>query len=360
MNAIEKRLSALLGETWKEATPGLCVQAFSGGRKVIDLELGDTYEIYDWASLTKIVFTTTALMFLHDEGKFKTTDRVHDWVEWFPEEAPWRIRDLMTHSASLAWWFPFYREMSKRTNARTPPERAWEIFQSILKPKILADLKRQRRKIAKPKSVYSDLDFFMLGIALEQISEASLYETWQDVKDRLGLRLTDFNYGNQPKFAKSKYAPTEKGGFRKRTMQGEVHDENTWTLRGVAPHAGLFGPLEELSQWGLLLRAGMRGKRSKNFPSPETVKLFTKRSIPRARGDWALGMMMPTKGTTSCGPKFSLKSVGHTGFTGTSLWYDPVKDLLVTILSNRVHPTRENRKFLELRPQIHSFIVDSL
>jgi CubicO group peptidase (beta-lactamase class C family) len=183
---------------------------------------------------------------------------------------------------------------------------------------------------------------------------------WSEIRDRLGFDDVDFHRGNRPLFPRKLYAPTEKDEWRKKTLQGEAHDENTWSLGGVAPHAGLFGPIEELSRWGLLLRRAMRGEKSNAFPSPQTVAKFTKRAIPKARGDWALGFMMPTKGSASCGPLFSPKSVGHTGFTGTSLWYDPTQDLLVTILSNRVHPTRENREFLQLRPKIHTWIAEEL
>jgi CubicO group peptidase (beta-lactamase class C family) len=143
-------------------------------------------------------------------------------------------------------------------------------------------------------------------------------------------------------------------------MRGQVHDENTWSLKGVAPHAGLFGTLDDLSKWGLLLRSAMRGKNSKHFASSPTVKLFTHRAISRTRGDWALGFMLPGKDTPSAGPHFSAQSVGHTGFTGTSIWYDPKRDLLVTIVSNRVHPTRENKEYITLRPRLHSLIVEEL
>src|SRR5690606_36055735 len=115
--------------------------------------------------------------------------------------------------------------------------------------------------------------------------------------------------------------------------------------------------IDDLSRWGLLLRASIRGER-KGFVSEKTARLFTKRAIPGSRGDWALGFMMPSKGTASCGPLFSADSVGHTGFTGTSLWYDPRKDLLVTILSNRVHLTVENTEIRNLRPLIHTWIVE--
>lgn len=359
-SSFERAFLEKLGDSWEEGTQGFVAQAYSKGRKILDLEVGKTYERYDLASMTKIIFSVTAFMALYDEKRFKLNDPVHRWVSWFPENHPARIRDLLTHSAGLTWWYPFYKTLAPKTAHVKSPEEAWEIFQGILKRKILADLAKNPVQWPVEKSVYSDLDFFVLGAALESITGTTLYTVWANLRDRLELDGIDFNRNNKPKYARSSYAPTEKDKWRGKTLQGEVHDENTWALRGVAPHAGLFGPIEDVSGFGLLLRAAMRGSGSSIFPSSQTVAKFTKRAIPRARGDWALGFVMPSKGSSTAGPLFSMKSVGHTGFTGTSLWYDPDKDLLVTLLSNRVHPTRENSAFQKLRPQIHTWISEAL
>ncbi|RYZ69479.1 MAG: D-alanyl-D-alanine carboxypeptidase [Proteobacteria bacterium] len=359
-SSFEKRFLEKMGETWEDGTQGLCVQAYSKGRKIVDLEVGKTYPYYDLASLTKILFTTPALMMLKDEKRFRVTDPVSRWVPWFPEDHPARIKDLLTHSAGMTWWYPFYQKLAPKTAKVKTPEEAWDIFQVVLKKRILADLEKNPVSFPVEKSVYSDLDYFLLGIALESITGTTLYTAWANLRDRLDLRETDFHRGNKPKHSRSDYAPTEKDAWRGKTLQGEVHDENTWALKGVAPHAGLFGPIHDVTGFGLLLRGAMRGKGANNFPSHETVKLFTKRSIPRSRGDWGLGFVMPSKAGSTAGPLFDLKSVGHTGFTGTSLWYDPVKDLLITILSNRVYPTRENTAFQKLRPQIHTWISEAL
>lgn len=365
MKKLEKKVLGELGDEWRAAAPGLRVQAHHSGKKVLDLALGDFYEIYDWASVSKIVFTTTGLMFRHDDGILSVNDRISRWVPWFPEDNPWRVRDLLSHSAGMVWWYPFYKRMVAQTTARTSPEEAWEIFQGILRRQVLSDLKKRPAGDgpSQPvKSVYSDLDFFMLGAVLESLSGTTLYSVWSEVRERVGLSNTDFHRGNRSRpHAKKECAPTEVDKvWRKKTLQGEVHDQNTWSFKGVAPHAGLFGPIDDLSHWGLQLRRSIRGEKTKHFPSPKTVGLFTRRSIPRERGDWALGFMMPSKEAASCGPRFSLKSVGHTGFTGTSLWYDPQQDLLVTILSNRIHPSVENIAIRQLRPRLHSLIAEGL
>ena len=137
-------------------------------------------------------------------------------------------------------------------------------------------------------------------------------------------------------------------------MRGEVHDENTWALGGVAPQAGLFGTIGDLSNWGLELRKAVMGKRN-GLCSEKTAKLFTKRRTPVTQGDWGLGFMKP--GKNSSAGKFSKSSFGHLGFTGTSIWIDPKRDLVVSILSNRVHPTRDNIEIRKLRPLIHNIVV---
>ncbi|MEK7356789.1 MAG: serine hydrolase [Bdellovibrionota bacterium] len=361
MSTIEQRFLDKLGDNWDGATPGLKVQAFHRGRKIIDVRAGQTYRYYDFASLTKIIFTTTAFMALYDEKRFRLSDPVSRWVSWFPEDHPATIKDLLSHSAGLTWWYPFYKDVHPRASKMKTPEEAWDVFQLVFKTHVVSDLKKASLVWPPEKSVYSDLDFFMLGIALESITGTTLYTTWADLRDRLELPDVDFHRNNRPLHARAKYAPTEKdSAWRKKTMQGEVHDENTWALKGVAPHAGLFGTIDDLSGYGLLLRGAMRGSGSRVFPSAETIAKFTRRSIPAKRGDWALGFMTPTKGGSSCGIHFSPKSVGHTGFTGTSFWYDPERDLLVSILSNRVNPTRENTKFLKVRPLIHDLITQLL
>jgi CubicO group peptidase (beta-lactamase class C family) len=127
----------------------------------------------------------------------------------------------------------------------------------------------------------------------------------------------------------------------------------------VSTHAGLFGSIDDLACYGLQLRAQLRGLAGARV-SQATAQLFAQRAIAREVGDWALGFMMPSPQGASCGRYFSPESIGHTGFTGTSIWYDPTRDLLVTILSNRVFSGRENKGFLTLRPQMHDWVVESL
>ena len=168
-----------------------------------------------------------------------------------------------------------------------------------------------------------------------------------------------FNENNKPTFSIDKYAPTENCPWRRQIIQGEVHDENAWALGGVAPHAGLFGSVGAVSEWALWFRQEFYGSKSQ-WADAQLVQKFTERCFPTKKGDWSLGFMLPTPGSASCGRYFSPLSFGHTGFTGTSFWMDPEKDLMVILLSNRIHPVRSNELFKKARPQIHDWICEGL
>jgi CubicO group peptidase (beta-lactamase class C family) len=144
-------------------------------------------------------------------------------------------------------------------------------------------------------------------------------------------------------------------------MQGEVHDENTWALGGVAPHSGLFGNMEDLSKWILRLREIYLGKKKSKFISQETAQIFFKRAISQEVGDFALGFMMKSAANSTAGTLLSKETVGHTGFTGTSFWFDTTNDLVVNILSNRVFYGRQKGDdFRKLRSAIHDLVFREL
>jgi CubicO group peptidase (beta-lactamase class C family) len=325
-----------------EVTPGLVIEVYSRGRRKAHLRVGHTYDFYDLASLTKIIFTASSAMlyFAHEKPELRFPIRnVLPW--WKASTTPFQ---LLTHTAGLDWWKPYYKSLK---GPMTPALR-W--------PQLKQKLHKSEPSVAR-KAVYSDLDLWMLGAFLEAAREQSLEQMWDEVHERLQLKQLFFHPGNKPLYRRARYAPTEDCRWRRKVLQGEVHDENTWALGGVAPHAGLFGSIEAVSDWGLKLRGAVLHEK-KTFGSTTIAHEFTRRRIPRSVGDWGLCFMKPTKGKASCGKYFSAQSFGHTGFTGTSLWIDPVKDLLVVILSNRVHPTRDNLRFAALRPQLHDWISE--
>jgi serine-type D-Ala-D-Ala carboxypeptidase len=340
----EKIILNKLNTIIPNATEGVVTRAYVKGKLVCDVRVGRTYDFYDWASLTKIVFLASNAMRLWDMGRLDLKGHVADVLPWVGKRNI-IVEKLLNHSSGLPWWYPFHKNLTLQSSR----EEKWlEIAEILRKLKITSNR----------KSVYSDVGIFTFGFVLERLFEKPVLEIWNEWQELAGIEKTHYHVENKPVYARERYAPTESCPWRHKILRGEVHDDNTWALGGVAPHAGLFGPMDDLEKWSLRFRAALKGEK-KWIISKEALKYFTKRSVPTTVGDWALGFMMPTKGSASCGKYFSPVSIGHTGFTGTSFWYDPKVDLLVLILSNRVHPTRENREFVLQRPNIHNWIYET-
>jgi CubicO group peptidase (beta-lactamase class C family) len=311
-----------------------------------------TDTLYDLASLTKVIATTTLAMILVDEGRLDLDACVSSFDPGFHGGPKDRVtlRQLLTHSGGLQWWAPLYRELTGR------PAYVGRI--------VAMDL-------AYPpgtKTVYSDLGLILLGDVLERLAGAPLDEAARRrIFEPLGMRDTQFL---PPSALRPRIAPTEDDPWRGRVLRGEVHDENAFALGGVAPHAGLFGTAPDLARFARMLLGGgaLEGRR---IVSSATVELFTTRAgVPGSSR--ALGWDTPTDetgrrssvpgeaGYSSAGSLFSTRSFGHTGFTGTSMWMDPERDLFVILLTNRVHPTRENNAIQAVRAQVADAVVRAL
>ena len=342
MNVIEKKLQEEFKNSEHQEFPGCQIQAFHKGKKQVDFHWGKTYAYYDLASLTKIIFTTLWYMDQVQKRKMSVDSKVSFYLPWYPH-SQYKVKDLLSHSAGNNWWEPFYKQISLHLDREQRYQQLEKLCQQ-------APIKKYA------KAIYSDIDFFLLGSVMKRLSLKPILQNWKNLFEEFYPKTSlHFNPNGQRRLNQNLYAPTEKCHWRKKTLQGEVHDENAWSLGGVAPHAGLFGSIDDLSAYGRLLREALLGKSKKI--DEKVLKKFIKRSVPKAKGDWGLGFMLPSQENSSAGNLFSKTSFGHTGFTGTSFWFDPKRDLYVCILSNRVHPTRENRDFVSLRPKIHDWIV---
>ncbi|GIL18406.1 MAG: esterase [Oligoflexia bacterium] len=342
----EQKLIKRIEEKLPGAAPGIMVQVHQAGKKVCDIAVGETYAYYDLASLTKIIFTTQAMIGAFQDGKWNLSSKVKDYLKWFPSEET-LILDLLNHSSGLPWWLPIYKEM----NVQQSVEDRWKYLQQVLEKVTIEK---------RDSSVYSDVGFFVLSFLLQEMYQMPIKSVWLQTKEMYYPRLSiDFSENNIPKQPVKYYAPTEKCPWRGRILHGEVHDENCWALGGISTHAGLFGSIDDIGWFGLYVRGQLHGI-SKTVIKQKTAQLFATRSRPLGKGDFAIGYMMPTPGASSSGDYFSPYSIGHTGFTGTSYWYDPAQDLSVAILSNRVAFGREREDFKLLRPQIHNWIVEGL
>lgn len=156
------------------------------------------------------------------------------------------------------------------------------------------------------------------------------------------------------------FAATENCGWRKKVLCGEVHDDNAYTLNGVAGHAGLFGNMESLLTLTTFLLDQWRHGATHPSYSNETLREFFKRQTWIPESTWALGFDTPAEKGSSAGQYLSRESVGHLGFTGTSFWIDPQKELVVVLLTNRVHPSRENNAIRSFRPLFHNTVCEAL
>lgn len=344
VNKLEKALQQKFSQLAPNIAPGFLLRVYHKGQKVCDTSWGKTWQYYDLASLTKIFFTVPWMMRSVHLDRIDIFKQLSKYMTWYPYDMV--IKDLLSHSGGNDWWQPFYKMLDGQNDSE------------IKKMQLKRILRETRLLKIKDKAVYSDIDFFLLGFLLETVYESTWLELWSELADSIFKKDEMFFHPqNQPRFTVDKFAPTEKCPWRGRTLQGEVHDENAWAIGGVAPHAGLFGSMNAVGEWALWFRSEYYGKKS-NWATAPLVQKFTERAMPKARGDWSLGFMLPTEGSASCGKHFSLDSFGHTGFTGTSFWMDPHKDLMVILLSNRIHPTRQNELFKKARPQIHDWICE--
>ncbi len=342
----ENKLVEQIRTAIPDVTPGVTVRAYHVGRLVCDISVGQTYPYYDLSSLTKVIFTQQALMEAFDKGKWSLNSKLGTYLPDFPH-ADITLVELLTHTSGLPWWLPLFKE--------APPKKTW-----LEKRTWLYEELKKTEMNKTGKAVYSDIGIMVLGFVLEKMLQKNLSEIWSDFKSCYYPNTTlDFHVENITTLPVKQFAPTEDCVWRKKTMRAEVHDENTWALGGISTHSGLFGSIEDVAAFGLNVRSQLQGI-ARYQVRQKTAQLFAARAIPVETGDWAMGYMMPTLDGASCGPHFSILSIGHTGFTGTSFWYDPRHDLLVLILSNRIQYGRENKSFIQLRPKIHNWIFESL
>ena len=275
--------------------------------------------IYDLASLTKVVGTTTAIMVLYDQGKVALDEKVSHYVPGFSgglkDEVT--VRQLLMHRGGL----PAGRDIWR--HAHTPEEARQMVLDTPLE--------------YKPGTgfIYSDLGADILGMVVEAASGETLDTFLQGhVFGPLGMTDTGFRPADSLVY---RIAPTEVSPPRGYPLRGEVHDENAFALGGVAGHAGLFGTAADLAVFAqMMLNGGIYD--GNRIIADSTVKLFTTRAAGSRALGWEVG-----EGQHGAGNYLGEDSYGHTGYTGTSLWIDPERDLFVILLTNRVHAARARR-----------------
>jgi serine-type D-Ala-D-Ala carboxypeptidase len=295
--------------------------------------------IFDLASVSKVVATTTMAMILYERGALDLEMR---FVEVLPElkiqDPGWReitLRHLLSHRSGLpAYEKLFFRVQNKQELVREA-------------------LRMPLRNAPGTHAEYSDIGFIVLGLALEKIADENLASFCQrEVFGPLGMCETGFN---PPAALKPRIPPTaDDREFRKRVIQGEVQDENASVMGGVAPHAGLFATAADLSRFAQSLING-----GSPLVSRETVSRFTCRQSSPPGTSRALGWDTPSPPSQS-GRYLSESAFGHLGYTGTSLWIDPQRELSITLLTNRTWPDCANQAIREIRPRVHDALIEAL
>lgn len=317
--------------------------------------------IFDLASLTKVMATATAVLLLVSEGAISLDDPVAKHLPAFGEreKEAVTIRHLLTHSSGLRPWRGFHEPLLERERKKgeqilaTPAAKAW-VLQSICRSALVHE--------PGSAAVYGDLDFIVLGALVEALSRQPLERFCAErVWGPLGLTATAYvpigaGAPALPEAVKRKIAATENCPWRGRIVWGEVHDPNASAIGGVAGHAGLFAPVDDVMRFAEGWLDAWHG-RPAPLPS-EAVRRFAERQNLPEGSDWALAWDTPAAGTSSAGGHFSPRSIGHLGFTGTSLWIDLESEVIVVMLTNRVHLVAKRSKF-GLRPVVHDLIREA-
>ncbi len=337
------------------AFPGAAFGVVSHGQVVVLDAVGAfTYEegalavtsdtVFDIASLTKVVATTSTAMILHDRGLLDLDMPLGEVLPGFViGKAPGSQKQLVTmrmllaHSSGL----PAYARLFE--TAKTPSD--------LLRAALLMPLESAPME----QAVYSDIGYILLGKALEVVAGESLDDFCRrEIFTPLALSSTMFRPARN---LRSLIPPTEiDSTFRRRTVQGEVNDENCSVLGGCAGHAGLFSSVPNLLAFA---RAILETNGSGSIFRAETVSLFNTKRVSPAGTTRALGWDTPSDPSSS-GRYFGPRSVGHLGFTGTSMWIDPDRKLAVVLLTNRTWPDRSSQAIKQVRPAFHDAIVKTL
>lgn len=291
----------------------------------------DTNTLYDLASLTKVIATTTLAMILEEAGQLDINRTVASYLPEFnsPEKSQITVKHLLTHSGGLEAGANIY------STARGRDQYLYQINA------------RPLQYTPGSSMIYSDWDMILLQLVMERITGKTLDVLANEkIFKPLGMLDTQF----QPAIAlRPRIAPTQVDDARGGLLWGTVHDENAWAMGGVAGHAGLFSTAKDLALFSMMILNGGEGANGVRIVKPATIARWTARQGKESTR--ALGWDSP-EGGSSAGQFFSPWSFGHTGFTGTSIWIDPEKDLFVVVLTNRVNPTRNNNRHVQLRRDV--------
>lgn len=372
----------------KMAMPGCQIFVSRKGKVVLNKSYGSfTYDkkrmvqnddMYDLASLTKILASTISIMRLYDEGKIDLDAGLGQYLKWIPKESEYHdviIRDALMHQAGFKSWIPFFQDFvnDKDLHDRSFSEEASSQFSIPVADRMFAsdtmknwifDRILSESVSNRKKYTYSDIAFYFMKEIIETITQESL-DAYVDKNFYVPMGLSHMMFKPLEKVLPSTIAPTEyDANFRRQLLQGYVHDQGAALLGGVSGHAGLFGNAQDVAAiMQMLLNGGeYAGER---LLQRGTIEYFTRaKSYTDEDNRRALGFDKPVE-DDGPGPTFygiSAKSFGHSGFTGTFAWADPEEEIVYVFLSNRIYPSADNKKLIRmnLRSDIQKVIYEAI
>jgi CubicO group peptidase (beta-lactamase class C family) len=319
--------------------------------------------VFDVASLTKVLVSTFLTMGLVDRGQLEVDRRLSRIFQTFNTHGKERmtIRHLLTHTSGYPATFPYFRTLVKadkgvRSGVLSSRAAIDMVYQEIFRAK----LENLPGKVTK----YSDVGFILLGHAIELLGGMSLDKLCaRNIVKPLGLKNTGFiehaalrRKGLEP--VNEMIAPTAHCSWRGRLLSGEVHDDNAWAMGGIAAHAGVFSNASDIHLICRELIEAYHGR--SQLLSKDVVRKFWTRDDIDPKSTWALGWDTPSPEASSAGRYFGPNSVGHLSYTGCSVWIDPDREIDVILLSNRIHPSIENKQIAHFRPLIHDLVMETL
>lgn len=335
-------------------------------------------DLFDVASLTKVMATATLVARLVDDGTLALDAPIAPRLAGFAaggKEAV-TLRQLLAHASGLPRWRPYYQLAAADRAAgaafRAPAERpaagalaaAFERGRAVVRAAVLAEPLE-----APPgtRAVYCDPGFLALGFLVEEVLGGGLAALAQArVFGPLGLADTFFLDGREPAQAAARaagrtFVPTEECVHRREVNRGAVNDDNAWAMGGSAGHAGVFSTARDVAAFGQAWLDALRGRPGAGGLAPDTAAAFARRDGTPGTTR-ALGWDTPSEEGSSLGSRLGRKgrTIGHLGFTGTSLWIDAEREVVAVLLTNRVHPSRDNELIRAFRPRFHDVVAEAM
>lgn len=370
----QSHISETLFAKQKPAFPGAVLLVGYGGEVIYHKAFGSRSllpevtplskdMVYDVASLTKVLVTTTLAMMMVQEGQLDLDWKISRIFQTFATHGKEQmtVRHLLCHMSGYPATAPFYKVIAKADGAGRSGVMTSRGAVEIIHNEIFrAKLDNLPGRVTR----YSDIGFILLGHAIEHLSGSTLEKLANRVIfSPLDLESTGFidltlvkRKGVEPNL--DMIVPTARCPWRNRILCGEVHDDNAWAMGGVAPHAGVFSTATDVHKFAHEMIRCWRGENG--LIDKDILRMFWNKAGLDPLSSWGLGWDKPSKEGSSAGKYFTDDAIGHLGFTGCSLWIDPDRDLDVILLTNRVHPSPENTVIREFRPMIHDLVMESI